>query len=83
MQRSLIFLGKVGIQAGPVIDTHLGPIIQASAFEVLVVDLETKRMHQVKHGIRCPAQTGNGTGVRWDLRLNEHDMQGGDGHGLP
>ena len=59
----------------PVSDINKLPVIKTSTLQVLVIRGKSQRSDQMENGMGRPAQSGDGTGVGWNLRLNQNDIK--------
>ena len=53
------------------------PIIHSTSSQLLVAKFESQRVDQVESAFRKSAEPTNITGVLWDLRLEEDDVNHG------
>ena len=55
---------------------HGLPIIEPGALERTIVDGESERLHEMQRAAGCGAQSRDVAGIRGNLGLDEHDVQG-------
>ena len=51
------------------------PVVEACAADRVLVDLEAQGPDQVQRRLGGAAGSGDGTGVRWDLRLDQDHVE--------
>ena len=68
----------VGAKLLPVImHAHIdvGPVVEAGAFEIAIVEREAEWADEVEPGERCGAEPRDCAGVGWNLGRDQHDVQ--------
>lgn len=68
--------GKEIIQGVPDLDVHLFPVVQASAEQAAIIDLEAKRLDQMQMGAGSQAGSSDIAGVGRDFWRDQDDMKG-------
>jgi hypothetical protein len=51
------------------------PVIKAGAFKVFIVGGKAERMYQMQHRISSSAKSGDGTGIRWNFRFHQYNIE--------